>query len=144
MVFPLGVGVGDFVIVLGLISRVVKALKKSGGAASEYQEVALELETLSRILNHVGTRHYTSLIAENHANAIRGLVLNCQRPLEQFLDKIVSFEASLGVATGRGLVRTSPRKVRWAVFLRSEVPELRSLVAAKVLQLQLLLQSFSL
>ena len=48
MVFPLGVGVGDFVIVLALISRAVKALKKSGGAASEYQEVVLELETLSR------------------------------------------------------------------------------------------------
>lgn len=144
MVFPLGVGAGDFVIVLGLVTKVVKALKKSGGAASEYQEVTLELESLSRVLDHVGSRHDTSSIAENQANDIRELVLSCQRPLEQFLDKIESFEASLGVTTGRGFARTSPRKIRWTVFLSSEVPELRSLVAAKVLQLDVLLQSFSL
>lgn len=64
MVFPLGIGVGDFVIVLGLITKVVKAVKKSGGAASDYQDVTLELETLGRILDHVGSRDYTSSIAE--------------------------------------------------------------------------------
>ena len=144
MVFPVGISVGDFVTVLALVTKVVKALKESGGAASEYQDVTLELETLSRILDHVGSSSDISSISENHANAIRGLVLNCNRPLEHFLDKIASFEASLGAATDRGFVRTSAKKVRWAVFLKSEVPKLRSLVAAKILQLQVLLQCFSL
>ena len=104
MVFPVGIGVDDFVIALKLVTQIIKALKGSERAYSEYQDITLELETLTRTLDHVGSSSYNSSISEKHANAIRGLVLNCNRPLEYFLDKIACFEASLGATTDRGMM----------------------------------------
>ena len=133
--------VGDFVVVGGLIRKVSKALKDSGVATSEYQDVMTELESLSMILRHLETLRFTETVQASYANPIRRLGQNWQVPLEAFLERIESFKESLGVRSQRNNLGNTPRRVQWAMFLEAEVPKLRAAVAAKVLQLQLLLQT---
>lgn len=143
MVVPYGFGVGDFIAVIDLIIKVSKALRDIGGAASEYQDVVLELESLQKILTHLGNVRFVISSTTKHADTLQNLALQCQRPLQEFLDRIAGFEASLDAKTDRKLLRTAPRKMQWGAFMAAEIPKLRSVVAAKLLALQLLLQLFN-
>ena len=141
MVVPFGLSVGDFVVVGRLIRKISKAFKDSGLATLEHQDVMTELESLSMILKHLETLRFTEPVQASYANPIRGLAQNCQVSLEAFLERIESFKKSLGVRSQRSTLRNTPRRAQSAMFLEAEVPKLRAVVAAKVLQLQLLLQT---
>ena len=140
---PFGFSIGDFIAVVELITKVRKALKNSGGAASEYQDVVQELESLQSILTNLGTLHFKERAGTSPALRLTNLISTCQRPLKDFLEHIARYQASLDVSTHRNLLHTVPRKAQWGVFMGEEIPKLRSVVAAKILQLQLVLQSYS-
>ena len=143
MPVPFGFGVGDFVAVIGLITKVRKALKDSGGASSEFQDIVQELGSLQNILTHLGTIHFKERAGTSPALNMTNLIATCQRPLTDFLDHIARFQCSLNASTPRNIIHTSPRKAQWGIFMGAEVAKLRSVVAAKILQLQLVLQSSS-
>lgn len=140
---PFGFGVGDVIAIIELITKVGKALKDSDGAASEYEEVVQELESLRSILTHLGSLRFQEPIGTSPSLSLTRLILTCQHPLEGFLDRTARFQASLGASTHRNFLRTIPRKAQWGIFMDAEIPKLRSVVAAKVLQLQLVLQLYS-
>ena len=140
---PFGFGVGDFIAVIELITKVGKALRDSGGAASEYQDVVQELESLRGILTHLGQVRIASSTRVKPADSLKKLALNCQQPLEGFLARIATFKASLDAKTDRKFFQSAPRKIQWGIFMGSEIPKLRAVIAAKVLQLQLLLQLYT-
>ncbi|CAD6582456.1 MAG: hypothetical protein ASARMPRED_000970 [Alectoria sarmentosa] len=48
-----GFSVGDFISAIGLVKRVIKAFKDTGGASPEYQLVVIELKGLKDILRHL-------------------------------------------------------------------------------------------
>jgi hypothetical protein len=50
MPVPVGFGVGDFVAVFGLVSKVSGALRESGGASSDYQSLVHDLNNLKCVL----------------------------------------------------------------------------------------------
>jgi hypothetical protein len=78
-----------------LIHKVSKALKDAGGASSEYQQVVIELHGLKTALRHLEKIVPTEATA-SHVNAIRGMALACQLPLQDFLANFEKYEASLG------------------------------------------------
>ena len=109
------------------------------GASAEYQHVQLELRMLKSTLEHLQALEPD---ASNigHINSIKCVALACQIPLQQFLDKIQCFEASMGPFSRAKLsLSAAGRKAQWALFLSNEVNKLRAMVAAKVLSLNLLL-----
>lgn len=138
-----GFSVGDFIAVINLITKVSKALKDSDGAASEYQDVVQELESLQAILTHLGGLDIEEGAEKPPAVRLNILVSACQRPLKDFLDHIARFKASLNASTHRSFLQTIPRKAQWGTFMAGEIPKLRALVAAKILQFQLVLQTYS-
>ena len=142
MPVPFGFGVGDFIAVLKLIARVAKALKESGGAASEYQDVVQELECLQTLLTHLGTVRFQDVASKKPAVRLTILISACQRPLEGFLERIARFYDSLDATSQRGLFHKAPRKAQWGAFMGEEIPKLRAIVAAKVMQIQLVLQLY--
>ena len=135
-----GFSAGDFVAAIQLITKVTKTLRDSGGAAQEYQAVSQELTALVNILEQLGSLNPTDSNA-GYVNAVRDLTLSCKPHLETFLEKIAKFERSLNVKATRGALVRTTRKAQWAIFLGAEIPPLRSLVAAKVLGVQLLLEA---
>ncbi|KAF1976697.1 hypothetical protein BU23DRAFT_455393 [Bimuria novae-zelandiae CBS 107.79] len=135
-----GFSVGDFIAAIGLITKVIKALKDKCGAATEYQHLQLELQALERTLRYLQSLQPTASNRE-HVNAIRGMALTCQIPLQEFLDRMHKYEASLGPfsALNRGSIKSIGRKSQWALFMSDEVAELRTVIGAKVLSINLLL-----
>lgn len=61
----------------GLVKRVTKALKETGGASTDYQLVVIELKGLKSMLRHLEALEPNE---DNviHINAIRGIALACQ------------------------------------------------------------------
>ena len=62
----------------GLIKKVSKALKHTGGAAADYQNVLVELKALKNVLRHLETLEPTE---DNirYVNAIRGMLATATR-----------------------------------------------------------------
>ena|SRR5579862_4674727 len=143
MTSAFGCSAGDFITAVGLIVKVSKALKESGGAPEDYQQVVQELNALELILLQLEALKPSD---ENvgYVNAIRCLALACRHLLEAFLTKIKKFENSLGVQSTRNRLMSSQRKAQWAVFMSAEVPKLRAVFVAKVLSIQTLLESSNL
>ncbi|KAH8742784.1 hypothetical protein BGZ57DRAFT_382080 [Hyaloscypha finlandica] len=126
-----GFSVGDFISVVALITKVSKALKSTGGAASEYQHVCFELEALKGILERLATLQPDASNI-NQVNHIRATALGCQLPLQLFLQKIQKFETSLGASPSSKSLSGAVRKGQWAVFMTEEISRLRSEICAKM------------
>ncbi|KAL9117597.1 MAG: hypothetical protein Q9187_005866, partial [Circinaria calcarea] len=155
-----GFSVGDFISAIGertllcgiylaaaylsidLIRKISKALKETGGASAEYQDAVIELKGLKHTLQHLEILE-CSEDNISHVNAIRGMALACQLPLRDFLKKLERYESSLGPWTDRTAFRSAGRKARWAVSFGQEVEKLRALVAAKLININLLLATHS-
>lgn len=123
-----------------MIVKVGKALKDKEGASFEYQHVQLELRALKTTLEHLQSLQPTGSDA-SHIDAIRGVALACQIPLQDFLQKIAKFEASMGPFSRERRVQFSVfgRKTQWTLFVNSEVAKLRAIIGAKVISINLLL-----
>ncbi|KAL6713499.1 hypothetical protein ACLMJK_008964 [Lecanora helva] len=133
-----GFSVGDFISTINLIRRISRALKESGGASSDYQDVVIELKGLKHALQHLEALEPTE---DNlsHVNAIRGMALACQLPLRDFMEKLGKYESTLGPWSPQAPFRSASRKARWAIGFDNEVKKLRALVTAKQMSINLLL-----
>ena len=125
-----------------MIRQVSKALKNTGGASAEYQNVIIELKALENVLRHLETLEPTEDNA-NHVNAVRGMALACQLPLRDFMVKIEKYESSLGPWSERTAFGSAGRKAQWAISFAEEVEKIRALVAAKHISINLLLVTHS-
>ncbi|KAJ4375956.1 hypothetical protein N0V83_001235, partial [Neocucurbitaria cava] len=135
-----GVDIASIQMRKGLIVKVSKAVKDKAGASNEYQHVLLELQALEKTLRHLQALQPNESNVD-HVNAVRGMALTCRIPLQEFLERIQKYEASLGpfAAHSRGYLKSTGRKSQWAVFMSDEVAKLRTTIGAKVLSINLLL-----
>ena len=122
----------------GLVRKISKALKKTGGASTEYQHAIIEFNALENVLRHLESMEPNEG-NERHINAIRGMALACQLPLRDFLTKVEKYEASLGPFSSPQWYRGLPQKSKWIVTFGEEVEKMRALVAAKTVSISLLL-----
>ena len=118
--------------------KISKALKRTGGASTEYQLAIIELKGLENVLRHLESLE-PNQDNERHINAIRGMALACQLPLRDFLTKMENYEASLGPFSSPQWFRGLPQKAKWAVTFAEEVEKMRALVTAKTVSISLLL-----
>ncbi|CAD6591630.1 MAG: hypothetical protein ASARMPREDX12_005284 [Alectoria sarmentosa] len=141
MVVPLGVGIGDFLAVAKLTSKIASELKENGEAASKYQDLIIELESLERALS----RLYTLKPAERelvHLEAIRATASACKRPLESFLAKIEKFDKRLGTQNAKNSqFKGAGRRLQFNVAYEEDIKELRTTLASHVSKINLLLMT---
>ncbi|KAL8875783.1 MAG: hypothetical protein Q9198_005908, partial [Flavoplaca austrocitrina] len=137
-----GFSVGDFINTINLIRKITKALKETGGAASEYQDAVVELTGLQHALQHLEALQPTQDNA-GQVNAIRGMALACKIPLQDFMTKLDKYEESLGPWAHGSSLGGLGRKTRWAVSFSKEVEKLRAMVAGKQISINLLLATHS-
>ncbi|KAF2821056.1 tannase-domain-containing protein [Ophiobolus disseminans] len=127
-------GFDDF----GCARKVVIALRDACGAISEYQQVIMEIEGLQDAL----TRLAALEPAENnidHVNAIRGMALACTLPLQDFLLKMKRFKDAMSPFTTTKTMRSSRKKVQYAVSMSDEVKTIRAMISEKVISINLIL-----
>jgi hypothetical protein len=135
---PFGFSFGGFVAGTKVLADIVKALRATGGASSEYQAVAAELESLDRVLQRIAGLKPTT----NHdsLNTIRALVLQCQLPLRQFLKEMQKFEIPLGAMSNRSACSSMSRKALWAMSVSKKVEKLKAAIGPQLATINALLE----
>jgi hypothetical protein len=120
-----GFSAGDFLAAISLVNEIVTCLKTSGGSASEYQELMLELDglrlALTRIEHLKGSAEQTPAI-----NSIKVAALNCKFVLDSFLMKLKKYDKSLEHGKTQGWAIDSAKKVKWELAMKTDVQELRT------------------
>ncbi|KAI9692305.1 MAG: hypothetical protein M1822_006536 [Bathelium mastoideum] len=136
MPIPFGISVGDFIAFIDTTVKVVNALKDSTGSSQEYRDVVRELESLKLALTEV--RNVKTDDAQAKA-ALDSVVMNCQRTVQDFLNKIEKYNLSPGCMTrSEKKVKTVLRKIQWALYSKEEVREFQMLLYLHTASLNLL------
>ena len=121
-----------------LVNQIRKSLKDASGSASEFQGAVIELDNLAITLSHLERLEPTEDNVD-HINAIRAMALACKFPLEDFRNKIMRYETSLGPLARRKSLYNVAQKVKWSVTFAEDVGKLRALITAKHVSINLLL-----
>ncbi|OBT62384.1 hypothetical protein VE03_08439 [Pseudogymnoascus sp. 23342-1-I1] len=117
-----GWSVGDLIAGLELAIRIAAALQDTGGAASKYRQTTTYLLSLSTVIHQLHPPPPGLL-------AIAPDVQSVHSALQAFHTKLTAkFEKRLGPTTSTdwvARVRSSPRKVEYALFMEKQVEALR-------------------
>jgi hypothetical protein len=130
---------GDLIATIGVFKDVGLALRKSGGASTEFQEITSEHEDLAIILKDIETLDPSS----TNPAQLDAIKSHAQLPLQtlnSFLHKIQKYNNSLGNGSSKGYHRGVLSKAKWATLVSDEVPKLRQKIDAQTTGLRLLLQ----
>jgi hypothetical protein len=115
------------------------ALKETGGASSDYQEVARQLETLVSILQEVQSLKATK--TDLHLiNAIRGQAQLSQETLITFQQKINKYDKNLGRHARQAFHWGTMSKAKWATMVEGDMAHLRQRIDSQMTSLNILLQ----
>lgn len=142
MPVPFGFSVGDIAYAIKLIITIGKAIRESGGAASEFQLLQQDLDSLQQTLETLKQIQVTGC-ATRHVKAVTGMALSCQVPLKEFYSKIEKYQATLGSGSSAGRFRSGGRKVQWAVLMNEEVVKIRAVITGKVVSVNLLMATLN-
>ena len=138
MVVPaFGFSAGDFIAAVGVLKKTARALRDSGGAASQYQHAVLKLRSLRSALIRLQSlepaSEDVSIVEE-----IRKCSKTCIIALDKFLVTIEKLDRDLEYK-GRKW-RKAHAQVKWAMRLEPELRQLEASLDADVQPLQILLQ----
>jgi hypothetical protein len=134
-----GWSVGDIVAALNLLHKVVIALKDTGGASSDYQDVSSFLNVLTFTLRHLNALQAAPLDPDLAKNLAQ-LCEQVQGPLTLFCERIrTSFERDLGADSTRLRLLTAGRKVQWALLTSKKVKELREKIGGPIVAIGVVL-----
>jgi len=130
-----GWSAGDIVAAVSTLVKVGKALKDSGGAATEYQDAIAFLTSVEKTLKGLQT------IADQFPDSeweeeLQEQAKNLKSAVDDFHQKIAKYDLSLGSSSDRRKVRRIPREIQFA--LSDRVKELRKAIT----QPQLVLDVF--
>lgn len=115
-----GISAGDFLTAGLPIKDIVRSLKDSGGALSEYQELVRELHGLQHALNVI--EHLQCLPEQTPmVDGLKVAALNCQFVLDNFATKLKKYEASLDVGRSRGRLIDGATKMKWSLTMKTDV-----------------------
>ena len=127
-----GWSAGDIVATLNLLHKVVVALKDTGGASSDYQEVSCFLNVLTVTLQHLKALQAAPLDPDLAKN-LEKLCEQVQGPLEPFCERIrTSFERDLGADSVKPNIWAAGRKLQWALSTSKKVKELREKIGGPI------------
>ena len=138
MVVPaFGFSAGDFIAAVGVLRKTARALRDTGGAASQYQHTVLKLRSMRCALIRL-----QSLEPQNEDASVVEEIRKCSKaciiPLDKFLNSIANLDREFG-HKGRTW-RKSFTQAKWALKLEPELRQLEASLDAEVQPLQILLQ----
>jgi hypothetical protein len=144
MVVPaFGFSVGDFVAIIELVSKTVKALKENGGVIAKRYELTLaDLRTIETILRHT---HNLQASDENDdvVQQIKQYGNACHEPLARFVQKLRKYEVLAkpqSTETASLKLLRAGRSIQWTVVVAEEVARLKAAIGPQLVVISLLLQ----
>jgi len=149
MVFPFGIGIGDFMDGIKVLKDSIRALSQTRGAAKQYQDLLRSLSSIEKTLRLIGALELDESLQGSKRDAIlesTGMLRDC---INNFLRDTVKFKllqkptgvrptigATSSTSTSSSSVsasihwslltfKASVRKIEWAVCKREEVKKFR-------------------
>ena len=144
MVVPaFGFSVGDFVAVIEIISKTVKALREnSGDTATKYQLTILDLTTVENVLKRT-QRLRPNDGTEEIIQQIQLYGQLCHGPLAKFIERLRKHEMLFYPSSKGPMLATlsrSRKKIQWTMFVSEEVTRLKTAIAPQLVVISILLQ----
>ena len=151
MVVPgFGFSPGDIIAGIQLLDKAVKALQRSGGAETHFQQAAVELSLLADALRAAQRIHRTdenaAIIEKIHASAHA-----CYIPLAKLLEEVDKLKPQLNpkITVGQKLacsgvgenIARGTRKIQWAISLEDKFAQLKARTEPLLCAISILLQT---
>lgn len=140
---PFSLSIGDGLAIAKLIVDITNSLQDIGGAASDYQELIRELETLRKALAHLDSLQPSAPDSKIY-DSIRFAALSCRQPLEDFLQKIRKYEKSLGLWRSGNAVKAAKDKLEWTFGHKDAVDKLQKYLNVHLGTINLMLAEYGL
>jgi len=136
-----GFSIGDFIATIQLIKSACNALKDSGGAKDEVQQVLADLLHLEVLFSMLNRGNWADGRDPVHLNAIKGMAAAFQGPLHDFAAKMEQYKALQDQVPSsvKGKMKRQISKVKWGVNMKEDVEKFRALVVAKIVAINALL-----
>lgn len=142
---PVGFGfsASDFIAAINLVKEVIDALRESGGAGSEYQELIRELHSLEIALLEVKRLELDD--SQHHqVVALRHAASQCQRTIDNFCKTIQKYQPHLRAEGSNAKFRDGWRKIQWALCKKDDLLNFRAEVMGHTISINLLLTTVQL
>jgi len=139
-----GVSVGDIIAVVGLVERVAKEVRSYKDAPSRFQNLAAELDLLQSAFRNVMQLQPFHIADIGHVDHIRALVIHCQQPLQQFIDKMHLQESSLGHKRLGPSFTAFRTRLHWSLIEQSDIEDLRQVVLSHIAAVNMMLGMYQL
>jgi hypothetical protein len=131
-----GWSAGDLVAALKLLYQIGSALKKSGGASSDFRDTLSFLQAVSEHLNLLQTTPLDPQVAES----LREQCDHIREPLSAFLKDVEKkFEPNIGLQSDCKKILAAPRMVQWALFTSKKAKQLQHRITVPMASVGLLL-----
>lgn len=135
-----GWSAGDLVASIKIVIRIAGALKESGGAKADFQEVTEFLFGLEITLQNLKSISPV-LTIPSQEYIVQQEVKRISEPLQAFFTKVEKFERCLGSGSKMGFFRTVRKKLQWAIGVSKEVISLRDRISIPMASLGILLHT---
>lgn len=133
-----GFSISDLMVVGKLIVEIQSSLSNAGGSKAEYQELMHELDSLQSAISHL-----EHLEADDSSSttldSIKTAALLCQRPLQDFLDRVKKYDRDLGIPSNGNSLKSNITKIRWRFSQQDEAKRLQNYLNVHIGTINMLL-----
>lgn len=151
MVFPYGVGIGDFIAGIETTIKICKACRVTGGASDKYKSLVEDLRVFEEILKSLKQPPQGSIYDLDHEEIVQNIVKSCEGLVLDFREKLLRYDNQLGnhttgAAIGAVKCRLAKasefgKKAKFALVMPEDIESFRINFFTKIWQLNLFLMS---
>ncbi|KAK5744051.1 hypothetical protein LTR17_002389 [Elasticomyces elasticus] len=138
MVVPFGIGVGDFLDVIAIVHKIVKALGDAHGAAAHYRAIIDVLTSLEDALQHLKRLDYQDRAL---ADSLCAATARLKTTLQRFNGKLKRYSPTLEINSSEHKWSKAVSKIRWTFFEKEDVNKFQAEILEHASGILILLQS---
>jgi hypothetical protein len=132
---------GEVIAILGLFERVAIELRNYKDAPVHFQHLGVELDLLRSTLRHALQLRFESDDERHTLDKVRAIATHCLQPLQAMAEKMRAKESSLGHFRTTGGLANIGTRVHWSLIARKDVDELRKVILAEMVAINMLLSA---
>lgn len=133
------VSVGDCIAITEVLIKTIRALRDTGGAATEYQEAEKYAESFSRCLQNL--RRLEQDPNQSTPIELEEILQLGEDSLAALLRKKAKYESTLSKGGRRNVLRSSLKKIQWALSTSKDMKDLQSTLTSESTMAVLVLQA---
>lgn len=121
-------------------AKVISSLPEEGASKTQYQVAERQCQAFLSVMAEVQSLDLSSVPASFRAK-LGEYSTSVQKFVKEFRENIARYEKSMGETSERGLFRSAPRKVQWALMAAEDLALFRQSPAAQLDLVKIIIQS---